>query len=464
MKHTLFLLFLMFCLMPGLFSQTVIFGTAPGAEGKPVKISSPGDLITFYEIPLASAIVDAEGKFTLSIDLTETRYVVLSIQFHTAELFLEPDKTYQLKLAPINYDENREINPFIRAQSLQVEIVNPEQDDINIMIGDFNGRFDAFLVKNFNALYKERDRRKVDTLRHQIITVFGNVQKPYFRAYVDYKFASLEQLTQSQSQSQLAHKYFIGKPILYANLEYMDFFNSFFSKYLTATSKSLKFTDYLPIFKSPDPYQTLVKTMAKDTLLKDPQLRELVMLKGLLEFSNMQGYDKETVASVVKSVSELSSFLENREVAANMYKYMRRLKPGTDAPLFTLTDQNQQTVSLEKLRGKPVLLLFWSTYCEGCLSEMDILVPLFKRYGDRISFVAVATDREFIKMKMFLDMKRDYTWTFLHLGEQYDLLKDYDVRVYPLFVLIDREGKIYRYPAEFPDKGLERSLDSILSE
>jgi thioredoxin-related protein len=43
-----------------------------------------------------------------------------------------------------------------------------------------------------------------------------------------------------------------------------------------------------------------------------------------------------------------------------------------------------------------------------------------------------------------------------------NVLKDYDVRSYPLFVLIDKEGQIFKYPAELPSKGLDADLLKLL--
>ena len=67
-------------------------------------------------------------------------------------------------------------------------------------------------------------------------------------------------------------------------------------------------------------------------------------------------------------------------------------------------------------------------------------------------------------MLRFINLKKDYVWTFLNVGDHPDVLKDYDVRTYPLFVLIDKEGKIYKYPAEQPSSGLEAEVQKILEE
>jgi peroxiredoxin len=143
---------------------------------------------------------------------------------------------------------------------------------------------------------------------------------------------------------------------------------------------------------------------------------------------------------------------------------LTRLKSGTAAPGFRLMNREQKYTSLSDLRGKPVLLGFWNINCEGCLSEMDLMKALFDKYGDKMHIVSISADKYFSQMLFFINLKKDYIWTFLNIGDQSEVLVDYDVRSYPLFVIIDREGNIYRHPAGYPSSGLEKELENILKE
>ncbi len=464
MKYIFILWAGVFCQAFVLAQKTIISGTAYGAEGKLIRLSAPGDLITFWEKPLASAKVDSSGHFSINVTLDKTSLAFISIDFHRTELFLEPSLKYDLRIDPMNYDEKTEIDPNFESQNLNCSIANSDATELNALIGTFDSIYSGFLLKHFNGLYRDRNKVLLDTFRVHINQQFGAAKNSYFISYVTYKLASLEQLTQYYNQPQIAIKYFSDKPVLYNNQEYMEFFNNYFSKYLTVTSNIFRKMDLHPVLKSRDPYTALLKVMTADTLLKNNRLRELVMLKGLMELYTTPSFSQPEILSAILMAKEKTPFPENRTVAENMISLLTKLKPGTLAPEFTLISREQKEVSLKSLRGKPVVLCFWTTYCDDCLSEMELISQLYETYKDKIHFVCVSADKSFSKMLFFVNLKKNYLWTFVHMGDHVEVLKEYEVNSYPLFVLIDKDGKINKYPAAQPSNGLEADLQKILEE
>jgi len=62
---------------------------------------------------------------------------------------------------------------------------------------------------------------------------------------------------------------------------------------------------------------------------------------------------------------------------------------GHVAPDFTLPTLNGGTVELSQLRGKWVLLNFWTTWCGGCRILMPHLQAAFEEKGAEIEFIGI---------------------------------------------------------------------------
>ena len=219
------------------------------------------------------------------------------------------------------------------------------------------------------------------------------------------------------------------------------------------------------LLQGPQPFREVMKVAAGDPLLRNEPLRELVVLKGLMELFYSNKALQERVIVAVKEAETGCKTPENQQVAKNLSKLITHLRPGTPAPGFELPDRNGKPVSLAGMKGKPVLLCFWTTYCQGCLSEMERMALLWNKYKDRVEFVNISADRDFVMMKFFIDKKPAYGWKFLHIGDQWQVQKEYDVRSYPLFILVDKQGTLFRkVPAPAPSAGLETWLDELIAQ
>lgn len=53
------------------------------------------------------------------------------------------------------------------------------------------------------------------------------------------------------------------------------------------------------------------------------------------------------------------------------------------APAFELSSTQAKTISLSQLRGTPVVVNFWATWCEPCKVEMPALEAVYNAYKDQ---------------------------------------------------------------------------------
>ena len=114
---------------------------------------------------------------------------------------------------------------------------------------------------------------------------------------------------------------------------------------------------------------------------------------------------------------------------------------GHPAPDFTLTTTDGETVTLSELRGKPVLLNFWATWCPPCRAEMPHIQSAFEEY-EEAGLLILAVDQQESRAEV-LAFAQAFGLTFpLALDTTGQVGMTYLARALPTSYFIDREGII----------------------
>ena len=113
---------------------------------------------------------------------------------------------------------------------------------------------------------------------------------------------------------------------------------------------------------------------------------------------------------------------------------------GRVAPDFTLTTLDGESFQLSALRGKPVVLNFWATWCGPCQNELPAIQKAAAHLGDQVVFVAVDQNEKPDVVQSFVD-KLGLTFT-IPMDTGGDVGYDYNVQGLPTTFFIDRDGVI----------------------
>lgn len=139
---------------------------------------------------------------------------------------------------------------------------------------------------------------------------------------------------------------------------------------------------------------------------------------------------------------------------------------GKKAVEFTLPAVNGETIALQSLRGKTVLLNFWATWCGPCREELPELARLQEKYRQRgLAVVAVTVDNELENVNSFLkkyDIKLQALW-----DKRKKTAGAYAVEKMPSSYLIDRNGIIrFIHRGYSPEelKRMEIEIDELLDK
>ncbi len=164
----------------------------------------------------------------------------------------------------------------------------------------------------------------------------------------------------------------------------------------------------------------------------------------------------EAVNRYPDAVAQYTRALEIKFGDAEIESALRRAYaaafPGTDwerelddrlhppAAGFTLESLDGDTVSLEDLRGKVVIVNFWATWCGGCVKKLPHLVTFHERFHDRgLEVVAISLDeRRELVPPLVEELQLPYTILY---GDR-SIADRYDIGAIPVTFLIDKRGRI----------------------
>ena len=133
---------------------------------------------------------------------------------------------------------------------------------------------------------------------------------------------------------------------------------------------------------------------------------------------------------------------------------------GHPAPDFTLTSVTGETFKLSNLRGTPVVLNFWATWCPPCRSEMPELQAASQRLAGQVAIVGVDQVETPAQVQTFASQS-GITYP-IPLDQGADASRLYRVRSLPTTFFIDRAGIIRQMQiGPVTEATLEQSLKTI---
>ncbi len=113
---------------------------------------------------------------------------------------------------------------------------------------------------------------------------------------------------------------------------------------------------------------------------------------------------------------------------------------GHPAPEITLTNTNGQTFKLSDLRGTPVVLNFWATWCPPCRAELPELQAASERLTGQVAVIGVNQGEAPADVQAFA---QQLGLTFeIPLDTRMEASRLYLVRSLPTTFFIDRAGVV----------------------
>ena len=114
------------------------------------------------------------------------------------------------------------------------------------------------------------------------------------------------------------------------------------------------------------------------------------------------------------------------------------------APDFTVQNDQGEAVMLSDLRGTPVVLNFWASWCPPCKSEMPDFQAAATEYEGQVAFMMVnLTDgsRETVDTAKAYIQEQGFTFPVVY-DTELDAVNTYGINAFPCTFFINAEGDL----------------------
>lgn len=444
-------------------STTLLSGCDSSYATLTITLNRQSDPVSNAEIVIGTCKVAPDGCFSLSFTLDEITQVFAYIGIYKIHLYAVPGKTYTIILPP-RQDKKAEdfLNPYFSPTIVHLGTLQFEDGELNTHIRMFNDSYLPYYNKHILKLNANADFSELDKDIARIEKPFSTSTDTFFNNYRKYRYGLLRYLAYQHKSKSISNDYFRDMPVLYNNLAYVELFNKVYDKYFYRFSNTEEGKVLGENITNRD-LGAIRKTLSSDEVLSNGDLLDLVILKCLHDEFYDDNYSRSTLLDVLDTLIKTEQTPQLVDAAKSIRGKVTRLLVGFEPPDFQLFDRDSNVISLQNLRGKYIYLNFCSCFSYTCMNEFLMLNTLYDKHKNILEIVTILIDNDKDVINSYL-ARSNYPWLFLHYGNQSSIISDYDVRAFPTYYLIDRNGKLAISPAPSPGDDFEARFFKLLRE
>jgi cytochrome c biogenesis protein CcmG, thiol:disulfide interchange protein DsbE len=135
---------------------------------------------------------------------------------------------------------------------------------------------------------------------------------------------------------------------------------------------------------------------------------------------------------------------------------------GKEAPEIDLRTIDGERVTLSGLRGRPVLINFWATWCPPCREEFPLMVSAYDEHADDGLEILGVMHQDFAAGAREFAQDMSATWPILDDPDDV-AYNDYLVAGLPTSYFVDGDGIVRAFSlGGFSEDGLAAQLKTVL--
>ncbi len=173
--------------------------------------------------------------------------------------------------------------------------------------------------------------------------------------------------------------------------------------------------------------------------------------------------DYDCIKSAIPTISHSGL----KSAIAKRFQKRESMMEGVNAIDFAIFDRDGKEFKLSDLKGKPLYIDLWATWCIPCLAQSPMFTELSTKYKN-ITFVAVSVDQDRDKWLKKIESENEKsepencTNKKEFITDIYKIRDGWEVEMIPRFILIDKDFRIITAFAPRPSEKVQ--IEALLEK
>jgi len=458
--YKILLFFLLVVLVHSTNASTTVKCYNPEYAGKKLDFFKYADPVTKKPELVFSMQFNASGKSETSVNIAATSYVFAEFGVYRGMLFLEPDKTLNLKLPPPrekSFADQK--NPYFSPMSFW--FVSESTEHLNDQISGLTQISNQLTDKYFNELYFRHSKEIFDSICYQINTKYPDTSSKTFNAHkkltiklIEVDAFRLKSEKYSAMFSSLSQNHW-NQPA------FINLFEKTFGGQLGFTANSINGQEVKKAVNQSD-ISFLLKFI-QDKYQVSGQIADLALLKMLYDAFYSGYFSSASIKTLVKNKRFTQSSNQIvKKASANILEKFNHLQVGTEAPVICLSDLEGNKKCTNDNTDKFKYLVFADTEMVVCREQLKYLTNVEQRFQKYLEIFVIHRDTDKNAIRKFLDENKIPGTNLIDDGNT--VISKYNVKSFPLCFLLDENHKIKFQHAKAPLEGFEQQFGSFLQQ
>lgn len=452
-------------LLPAQDVNTLITGKINGSLSKYIELQINKKYLS-DEVDLYKANVSPEGEFSFWIEVNEPQIAKLIFARNETVIYIEPNDTlnilseansfqYSMRFSGPGGDNNTCFHEYLKNNPPILNAWQMVQYQKGIFWFANEQKVDAQMQRQKQEAYSLAASQKKDQAMSKLLN-FQN--KDNIRLSGDF----INYLESEIFYDWAYHMLLYGS--VYNHMHQIDEASFFaFLDDVPLHDKSIGSYWYRNFLLGYVNYRSLERKNEGDEYVNQYQLAEELLqtkarsfVQAHLLYKGFYANRADAILPYYLQYLESNPYPIYDEKVAGAYEKAMRYAVGSPAPDFSISDIQDESISLLDYQGKVVLLNFWASWCRPCMRKMNQMKPIQNDLeAENIVFLNISLDRDPSEWKRSIEINDFQGIHLLAEGAMNSEVSSlYEVRALPQYFIIDKRGN-------FAEKPRTKTLDDL---